>query len=83
PAAAAATGPSTEEQVRRVLRAIPLSRLRDAGLLDSLLELGGAPAAPSGTGDTGDSIDSMGADDLIDLAFGNLGPAGSLTEEGV
>jgi hypothetical protein len=49
--------------------------------MDSLLELGGVLAEPAAASD-GDSIDSMGADDLIDMAFGNLGPADAETEEG-
>lgn len=65
-----------EDEVRRILLAIPLSRLRDAGLMDSLLELGGVrvaaaepDAAPSG------SIDDMDADALISMALADLGEA--------
>jgi acyl transferase domain-containing protein/acyl carrier protein len=36
-----------EERVRRVLAAIPLDRLREAGLLDQLLQLGHAVAGPA------------------------------------
>ncbi|WP_174531466.1 acyl carrier protein, partial [Micromonospora maritima] len=39
--------PADEETVRRVLAAIPLDRLRQAGLLDPLLRLGHDTAAPA------------------------------------
>ncbi len=39
-------GGADEETVRRVLAAIPLDRLREAGLLDQLLRLGHDTAAP-------------------------------------
>ncbi|MFI2382263.1 type I polyketide synthase [Micromonospora sediminicola] len=39
--------PADEETVRRVLAAIPLDRLRQAGLLDPLLRLGQDTAAPA------------------------------------
>ncbi|MCL7460800.1 type I polyketide synthase, partial [Micromonospora sp. MSM11] len=65
-----------EDEVRRILLAIPISRLRDAGLMDSLLELGGVrvatgepDAAPTG------SIDDMDADALISMALADLGDA--------
>jgi NADP-dependent 3-hydroxy acid dehydrogenase YdfG/acyl carrier protein len=60
-----------EEQIRRILQAIPLTRLRDAGLLDSLLELGGVNAGrpePDGGNDE-DSIDAMDMADLISMAL--------------
>ncbi|MFJ3232129.1 SDR family NAD(P)-dependent oxidoreductase [Streptomyces sp. NPDC086787] len=69
-----------EESVRAGLREIPLARLRDAGLLDALLELAGhRPATPGSslsaddtTGDagtTGDDIDDMDAESLISMAL--------------
>ncbi|MEU6479269.1 type I polyketide synthase [Streptomyces sp. NPDC047017] len=69
-----------EETVREALRAIPLARLRDAGLLDSLLELAGHRPAGTGAplsaddpaGDTGgtvDDIDDMDAESLISMAL--------------
>ncbi|WP_203722986.1 type I polyketide synthase, partial [Paractinoplanes abujensis] len=68
-------GPA-EDDVRRVLAGIPLGRLRDAGLLDALLELGGvtpagaaAPAEPDGDDE---SIDDMDTDALISMALGGL-----------
>jgi KR domain/Zinc-binding dehydrogenase/Phosphopantetheine attachment site len=64
-----------EEQLRRVLASIPLSRIRDAGLMDALLRLGDGPqpdgaAVPAGDTAAGD-IDTMNAESLIRLAFDN------------
>ncbi|MEU6285846.1 beta-ketoacyl reductase, partial [Streptomyces sp. NPDC047028] len=68
-----------EESVRAALMAIPLARLRDAGLLDTLLELGGH--RPESTGSTRsaddpaveagavDDIDDMDAESLISMAL--------------
>ncbi len=66
--AAAISGESEEErEVRRALAEIPLERLRDAGLLGSLLELAGAAegigALPAGEGI--ERIDSMDIGDLV------------------
>ncbi|MEU4716630.1 type I polyketide synthase [Micromonospora purpureochromogenes] len=63
-----------EDRVREALQGIPLSRLREAGLLDRLLELGGlAPTPDTATADdeAGRSIDEMDADDLISMALGD------------
>ncbi|MFI9815520.1 acyl transferase domain-containing protein [Saccharothrix variisporea] len=63
-----------EDEVRRVLATIPLGRLRDAGLLDSLLELGGVKLAADEPDDGPEgSIDDMDADALINLALADLG----------
>ncbi|MFD5699847.1 acyl carrier protein, partial [Streptomyces lasiicapitis] len=69
----------TERQVREALAAIPLLRLRDAGLLDALLELAGhgvgTTPLPDGNGlgsDSGSvsgSIDSMDAEGLLAMAL--------------
>ncbi|BFO16904.1 hypothetical protein SHKM778_32920 [Streptomyces sp. KM77-8] len=72
-----------DAEIRAVLRSIPLTRLRDAGLLDVLLELGGVSADDIHTGpdeDDGvssDSIDDMDAESLISLALGG-GETGDL-----
>ncbi|MFD8903220.1 beta-ketoacyl reductase, partial [Streptomyces ardesiacus] len=69
----------TEAEIREILRTIPLARLREAGLIESLLELADA-AGPSDQGnDYGpgaepaptliDEIDGMDADRLISLAL--------------
>ena len=72
-----------EEDLRRALAQVPLSRFREAGLLDTLLtlvdtEAGSAPkatperdpAAPAAKDDT-DLIDVMDVADLVQRALGN------------
>ncbi|MFF8293800.1 type I polyketide synthase [Streptomyces sp. NPDC016309] len=61
-----------EAELRRTLTGIPLHRIREAGLLDSLLRLAGPDEpATSSTTATADaqSIDSMDLQDLLDLAL--------------
>ncbi|MFE6489386.1 beta-ketoacyl reductase, partial [Streptomyces sp. NPDC057757] len=73
-----------EEAVRRILRTIPLSRLRDAGLMDSLLELGGAQEHDPDPADSlADevSIDVMDAESLITLALEGAGLDDTTREE--
>ncbi|WP_455569400.1 type I polyketide synthase [Streptomyces rapamycinicus] len=68
----------TEARVRQALAAIPITRLRDAGLMDALLELAGLYEEPSvpGDGDGGGGaedkdgrIDTMDTQSLIELAL--------------
>ncbi|MFI8952423.1 beta-ketoacyl reductase, partial [Streptomyces sp. NPDC053750] len=70
-----------ETRIRAVLQAIPLGRLRDAGLLDALLELGGISDAridPEEAEEASEgSIDDMDAERLISLALGG-GESGEL-----
>jgi acyl carrier protein len=70
-----------EAQIRAVLQAIPLGRLRDAGLLDALLELGGISDVRTEPDEAEEvwegSIDDMDAERLISLALGG-GEAGEL-----
>ncbi|WP_435056392.1 type I polyketide synthase [Streptomyces venezuelae] len=72
-------------ELRRTLATIPLGRIREAGLLDTLLRLAGpgTPAGDSGhgagdgeaAGDSLESIDEMDLQDLLDLALdGGAGP---------
>ncbi|MGS2806028.1 SDR family NAD(P)-dependent oxidoreductase [Nocardia sp. MW-W600-9] len=62
-----------DAEIRRALQTIPLARLRDAGLLDALLQLAQGqhshdePDQPI----TEESIDDLDIDDLIDLAYHN------------
>jgi len=74
---AEATVPAvTEAEFRRRLAAIPFARLRDSGLVDTVLRLAGAadpaehpasdPAHPAGD----DLIDAMDVDDLVRRALG-------------
>ncbi|MER6121084.1 beta-ketoacyl reductase, partial [Streptomyces sp. NPDC001743] len=67
-----------EERVRRILQGIPLSRLRDAGLMEVLFELAGAHDEPGDPGEGTDgnspeSIDSMDAESLISMALDGSG----------
>jgi acyl carrier protein len=65
---------SGEAEIRTVLQSIPLSRLRDAGLLDALLELGGVGDVRTELDEADEawegSIDDMDAESLISLALG-------------
>ncbi|MFE9747963.1 SDR family NAD(P)-dependent oxidoreductase [Saccharothrix saharensis] len=77
------TDAAGEDRIRRVLAEIPLSRLRDAGLLDSLLELGGVTADDTDAGENAterDSIDVMDTEALILMALEG-GGADESTEE--
>ncbi|MEU6582384.1 type I polyketide synthase [Nocardia sp. NPDC046763] len=70
------TGQSTdlsENDIRRALQTIPLTRLRDAGLLDALMKLAGGQESPGEIEQsiTEESIDELDIDDLIDLAYNN------------
>ncbi|WP_395372753.1 SDR family NAD(P)-dependent oxidoreductase [Streptomyces tubercidicus] len=69
-----APDPEDEAGVRQALAAIPLERLRAAGLLDALLALAEpatAQAAPEPGADAAPAaIESMEVDDLVRLAFG-------------
>ncbi|MEU5743751.1 type I polyketide synthase [Streptomyces tendae] len=63
-----------DQQIRNVLQTIPLSRLRDAGLMDALLELGGVldrgSSHPSEDDPDGQpSIDELDAEALISMAL--------------
>ena len=60
-----------DQRVHRILQAIPVSRLRDAGLLDLLLELGEAVAEREAEQD---SIDAMDVTSLIDMAINGDDP---------
>ncbi|ROQ82956.1 acyl transferase domain-containing protein [Streptomyces sp. CEV 2-1] len=67
-----------EERVRRILQGIPLSRLRDAGLMEVLFELAGAHDEPANEAQSmdepsADSIDSMDAESLISMALDGSG----------
>ncbi|AQA25622.1 acyl transferase domain protein [Rhodococcus sp. MTM3W5.2] len=68
PATDAAADPA-ETAVRKVLRTIPLDRLRQAGLLDLLLDLGDGAAELPGIDDDSDAILAMDTDELVRMAF--------------
>lgn len=70
-----ADGPREEDTVRAALAALPVARLREAGLLDSLLELAGLrPEREQSANDESSrpSIDAMDAESLITLALDDL-----------
>jgi pimaricinolide synthase PimS1 len=60
-----------DTRIRDILRDIPLGRLRDAGLLGPLLELGGTDPGDTlpDEADRGDSIDDMDMESLVTMAF--------------
>ncbi|MFG2224948.1 type I polyketide synthase [Streptomyces sp. NPDC048644] len=59
-----------EAEIRRILTTIPLSRLRQAGVLETLLNL--AAADHEEKTEPVDAIDTMDAESLLRLAAGNL-----------
>ncbi|MBI0315227.1 acyl carrier protein, partial [Streptomyces javensis] len=61
-----------DAELRRTLATIPMSRIREAGLLDTLLRLAEPQAAtsdPSRAEDGAESIDEMDVQHLIDMAL--------------
>nr|WP_249027031.1 type I polyketide synthase [Amycolatopsis lexingtonensis] len=56
-----------EPDLAAVLAAIPVDRLREAGLLDALLRLAGPDTGPAEPAEA--SIDAMDVDDLVSLAL--------------
>ncbi|MGC9382833.1 SDR family NAD(P)-dependent oxidoreductase, partial [Streptomyces sp. MH13] len=82
PAAPVDSDPQDAE-LRRTLATIPLGRIREAGLLDTLLRLAAPDGTPAGaadpdTADAADSIDAMDLQALLDLALDGHGdPDGS------
>jgi NAD(P)-dependent dehydrogenase (short-subunit alcohol dehydrogenase family) len=67
----------TEARIQEMIGSIPVAQLRDAGLLDQLLRLAGAPdedhPGPAGAAaDPGRAIDAMDSEALIQLATGGL-----------
>ncbi len=66
-----------ESTLRNVLATVPLSRFRDAGLLEALLRLadvGDGALAPASTEELADSIDTLDAESLVRMAL-NTGQA--------
>ncbi|RIH59073.1 hypothetical protein D3C59_30335 [Streptomyces sp. SHP22-7] len=82
---------ATEEHVRRALGSIPLKRLRDTGVLDTLLELAGIgdPGAAAGLDggeddpfDDLDDIDALDTESLISMALdGSAADSGDDSQE--
>ncbi len=67
-----------EAEVRRALSSIPLGRLREAGLLESLLELAGGEEGAAGSAgeDPADAIDALDLEGLVALTLDGAGSAG-------
>ncbi|WP_189711519.1 type I polyketide synthase, partial [Streptomyces anandii] len=76
--APAPDGDPQEAELRRTLAAIPTSRIREAGLLDALLELAGPQPTPAtAAADQGlspDDIDGLDVQHLIDMALDSNQP---------
>ncbi|MFD4984955.1 type I polyketide synthase, partial [Streptomyces sp. NPDC058383] len=67
-----------EERIRRILQGIPLSRLKDAGLMEVLFELAEAhedtvESTSDAEATSADSIDAMDAESLISMALEGSG----------
>jgi acyl carrier protein len=63
-----------ETEIRAALSAVPLDRLRDAGLLEPLLRLIGRAEVPVADTTNGEAdIDAMPVDDLVRAALGGQG----------
>ncbi|WP_435179130.1 SDR family NAD(P)-dependent oxidoreductase [Actinacidiphila sp. bgisy145] len=62
----------TEAALRKVLASVPMSRFRDAGLMEALLKLAGFPddALAPRQSTKAEMIDSMDAEGLVRMAFG-------------
>ena len=60
-----------EERLRTFLASVPLSRLRDAGLMEALMQLADirADTSPAGTEEKIDSIDTLDAESLVRMAL--------------
>ncbi|WSQ06568.1 SDR family NAD(P)-dependent oxidoreductase [Streptomyces sp. NBC_01231] len=64
-----------EAAVRRKLAAVPVSKLKESGLLEAILALTeheGTDVVPEPLSDNGDSIRTMDVDALVELALGDL-----------
>ncbi|WP_405835436.1 type I polyketide synthase [Streptomyces sp. NBC_01518] len=65
-----------EERLRHVLASLPLARIREAGLLDALVELAALDTAEPGAGqpdetDGPETLAGLDVDDLVQLALGD------------
>jgi pimaricinolide synthase PimS1 len=71
PAAVASPRGGAEDQLRQALAGIPLSRIRQAGLLEPLLQLAALhdSATPDEPASTAAAIDSLDAESLVSLAL--------------
>ncbi len=86
PDAGAADRDPREAEIRRAIAAVPIARLRSAGVLDVLLALSGAEGsgedAPQAPADEASLIKDMDVDSLIDRALQIGTAAGEGTSDG-
>ncbi|MGW7256866.1 SDR family NAD(P)-dependent oxidoreductase [Streptomyces sp. NPDC054834] len=73
-----ADGPGTEDEarIRRLLQTVPLARLRELGVVDTLLQLAdgdGAESAPGTAVADEEAIDDLDAESLISMALDGFG----------
>jgi NADP-dependent 3-hydroxy acid dehydrogenase YdfG/acyl carrier protein len=76
-----------EVDIRNAIASIPLARLRDAGMMDTLLELAGLASEPAAPIDAEDaesdgSIDEMDLESLVELTLGADEPVAEPVEGG-
>jgi acyl carrier protein len=66
---------SEEDKLRNALASVPLSRFRDAGLLEAMLRLAdlNGDMAESSMSENAEAIDTLDAESLIRMALGNDG----------
>jgi NAD(P)-dependent dehydrogenase (short-subunit alcohol dehydrogenase family)/acyl carrier protein len=60
-----AEGDPEQDEIRRLLEAIPPARLREAGVLETLQSLSGAASVGDGSNSGTSDIDAMGVDELV------------------
>jgi acyl carrier protein len=74
---AGGNGSSTENRIREILMSIPINRLRETGLLESLLEVANVEdeSIKSRSGAGKKAIDEMDAESLIQMALGTADQA--------
>jgi hypothetical protein len=67
------TAESEEDRLRNALASVPLSRFRDAGLLDAMLRLVDLDdgALASSTSEAAETIDALDAEALVRMALEN------------
>ncbi|MFD4686286.1 hypothetical protein ACFWO0_26690, partial [Streptomyces sp. NPDC058461] len=70
PPTGAAPRPDDDRDVRRRLAAVPVARLREAGLLDALLRLAPGDGTAEEPAHGPDPIEEMEADALVRMALG-------------
>jgi NAD(P)-dependent dehydrogenase (short-subunit alcohol dehydrogenase family) len=76
PDAAGDGAPRTEEdEIRRLLATVPITRLRELGMVEPLLRLAGVGGPAGPVEEPAESVDAMSVDDLVQAALGGPDPA--------